>query len=321
MKHKSIIIFLFFLISASDFVFSQTLEVGNKAPELKIEKWLKKGGFNSLQKGKVYVIDLWAVWCIPCVASMPHLSKLQVLYKNKGVEIIGITSLDPYGNTFEKVVQFVKKRDTLMNYNVAWVPASMNKDSLRGIFAHPWMQQIGSMSLPTAFVVDRNGYIAYIGDPHTIDVPLEEIVNKKYDMNVAVGNYRSGLKAAALLTKLDTALKTNNTLETIAISNKILNDFSYVNPKTYLKLAATIAESKTTNNELLDIALTAAKRTIVATQFESPGFYDLLATVYAAKGDYFMAAFAEKMAVSCSEGEMREKQIKKFNNYKSLVKE
>ena len=118
------------------------LVVGDKAPVLTIEKWVKGGGFKGLEKGKVYVIDIWAIWCTPCIAGMPHLSKLQQIYKDKGVEIIGITSEDKWGNTLDKVERFVQKKDTVMNYNVAWVPASMNKDSLQGIFVHPWMQMI-----------------------------------------------------------------------------------------------------------------------------------------------------------------------------------
>ncbi|MDP4265031.1 MAG: TlpA disulfide reductase family protein, partial [Bacteroidota bacterium] len=196
----------FFLFVFAQTCFAQTtisalpgLEVGDGAPGLKVEKWIKGGGFNSLSKGKIYVIDLWATWCVPCIASMPHLSRLQAMYKDKGVEVIGITSVDKYGNTLPKIEDFVHRRDSVMQYNVALVPVSVNEDGLQGIFVYPWMQQIGSMNLPTAFVVDRDGKVAYIGDPHTIDKPLEEMVNNEYDMRVAIANYRSGAHAAALL--------------------------------------------------------------------------------------------------------------------------
>ncbi|MDP4263936.1 MAG: hypothetical protein Q8941_15520, partial [Bacteroidota bacterium] len=167
----------------------------------------------------------------------------------------------------------------------------------------------------------RDGKVAYIGDPHTIDKPLEEMVNNEYDMRVAIANYRSGAHAAALLPELDIALKTNNVKEAISIGKQVLYNFSYVKPNTYLVLSSSITGTKTTNDELLEIALIAAKRGVASTQFESPGFYDLLATAYAAKGDYIMAAATEKMAIIYSEGEMKESQMKKFSNYQSLIRE
>ena len=37
------------------------------------------------------VIDLWATWCGPCRQSIPELISLQTEYKDKGVEIIGLS--------------------------------------------------------------------------------------------------------------------------------------------------------------------------------------------------------------------------------------
>ena len=42
-------------------------------------------------KQKVIVIDLWATWCGPCRQSIPELVSLQTEYKDKGVEIIGLS--------------------------------------------------------------------------------------------------------------------------------------------------------------------------------------------------------------------------------------
>jgi thiol-disulfide isomerase/thioredoxin len=141
MKYLYFLLCIGVLISTSQTTFAQSaLSIGDDAPEFKIEQWIKNGGFTPLQKGKVYLVDLWATWCVPCVAGMPHLSQLQKKYKAKGLEVIGITSEDKYGNTLENVKSFVAKKDTLMSYNIAWVPVSV-KDSEQGIWLHPWMQK------------------------------------------------------------------------------------------------------------------------------------------------------------------------------------
>ena len=133
----------FLLCIVTSFIINQTifgqidkneavqLSIGNNIPELKIDKWVKGGGFVPLEKGKIYLIDFWATWCVPCIAAMPHLSMLQAKYNSKGFEVIGVTSEDKFGNSLEKVQQFVKRKDSSINYNVAWAPVS-KKDSASG---------------------------------------------------------------------------------------------------------------------------------------------------------------------------------------------
>jgi thiol-disulfide isomerase/thioredoxin len=61
-----------------------------KADKLKTIKLSKLIG-----KQKVIVIDLWATWCGPCRQSIPELVSLQTEYKDKGVEIIGLSIETP----------------------------------------------------------------------------------------------------------------------------------------------------------------------------------------------------------------------------------
>src|SRR5262245_37959460 len=72
-----------------------TLVIGSPAPALQAEKWVKGAPVASFEKGKTYVVEFWATWCGPCIASMPHLSALSRQYKDKGVTIVGMTTKDP----------------------------------------------------------------------------------------------------------------------------------------------------------------------------------------------------------------------------------
>jgi thiol-disulfide isomerase/thioredoxin len=294
------------------------LTVGGNAPELKIEKWVKEGGFIPLKKGKVYLIDLWATWCVPCIAGMPHLSMLQAKYKEKGLEVIGITSEDKYGNTFDNVQDFVRKKNSLMNYNVAWVPVS-EKDSVKGIWLHPWMQMSGSGNLPTTFLIDRNGKVVYIGDPLTIDETLDEVVNGHYDMSALKTNYTEGINAENTLSEFNTSIKSKNYDEAIKYGKHLLFDFTYVKPNTYLVMGYQVAHIENVSQELLNMGYEAAQRGVILTKFVSPAFLDVLASIYAAKLDYVSAVIDEKLAVSMSEGTMKEDQTKRLEKYLSLI--
>jgi len=66
-----------------------TLTIGSKAPALDVEHWVQNGEgkfskVTDFQKDKVYVVEFWATWCGPCVASMPHIVEMQKEYSEKG---------------------------------------------------------------------------------------------------------------------------------------------------------------------------------------------------------------------------------------------
>lgn len=98
-------------------------------------------------KGKVVLLDFWATWCPPCRKGIPDLIELKNEYKSKDVEVIGI-SLDGVtrgGTTKKDVIPFIK--DYGINYPV--VEGDMNISQLYG----------GIRSIPTSFVIDKEGYI------------------------------------------------------------------------------------------------------------------------------------------------------------------
>lgn len=98
-------------------------------------------------KGKVVILDFWATWCPPCRKGIPDLIELKKEFKNNDFEVIGI-SLDGItrgGATKNDVIPFIK--DYGINYPI------LNGDENIA-------QQYGGInSIPTSFVIDKEGYI------------------------------------------------------------------------------------------------------------------------------------------------------------------
>ncbi len=158
-----------------------TLKVGDRAPALSVEKFVKGDPVTGFEKGRVYVVEFWATWCGPCIAAMPHLSALQKEYKNKGVTVIGVDVWEKFGEDdaskaamAKKVETFVKDQGDRMAYTVAYDgPAKVTDEA--------FMKAAGRGGIPSSFIVDQQGTIAWIGHPGQIDTPLEQIVAGTWD--------------------------------------------------------------------------------------------------------------------------------------------
>jgi len=155
------------------------LRAGMPAPEFKVEKFLRGTPFTSLEKGKVYVIEFWATWCGPCIMTMPHLSELQQEFGPKGVTICGVNIWEEpeYTEaTLGKAAKFVEARPDAMAYTVAFDGAAKHMDTA-------WMQAAGRKGIPSAFVVDREGNIAWIGHPKDLDMVLDGVTRGSWSVS------------------------------------------------------------------------------------------------------------------------------------------
>ena len=99
----------------------------------------------SKQRGKVVLINFWATWCPPCIGEMPRLQRTWLQLKGEPFSLVAV-SVDEEATTVERFVKlhsnltFKILVDDYMQISKMW--------PMRG--------------LPTTFIVDKRGYVAYI---------------------------------------------------------------------------------------------------------------------------------------------------------------
>jgi len=99
-------------------------------------------------KGKVVVVDFWATWCGPCIASFPSMQKMVNKYKDSSdVKFVFI-------NTWENGEDKEKKAGDFIKTNKYNFQVLMDNDNAV-------IESFKVDGIPTKFVIDKNGVIRF----------------------------------------------------------------------------------------------------------------------------------------------------------------
>jgi thiol-disulfide isomerase/thioredoxin len=334
-----------FTISAQ----TATLKIGDPVPALQTGQWVQGEPVTAFDTNHIYIIEFWATWCGPCRISIPRLNELWQKFKNKGVVVIG---QDVWEQDDTSVTSFVKKMGDQMTYRVALDDKS---HEATGAMAITWMKAAGQDGIPTAFVINQQGRIAWLGHPMELNEELlNNILAGHYDAKQAAADYsqrqQTQEELAQLSEKLSTSLRTKDwdgADAAVAQMGKLLPaDMQYrldmvrfevlIGRKDYpaaYKLAASLSDNYPGNAALqndiawfiiaqpdlekrdLALAKKAIERANQATQEKEPGVLDTLARVQFMTGKTNEAVATEQKAVALAEDPVKTMLQKELVSY------
>lgn len=97
--------------------------------------------------GKVVLVDFWATECVPCVAALPRVKAALEKYRQKGLEVIGISC----DTDKEKLQRFLKAKE------ISWPQYFDGQQQAQNKFA----QSFGICGVPHMFLVDKKGCLRF----------------------------------------------------------------------------------------------------------------------------------------------------------------
>ena len=115
--------------------------VNSKAPDFSLKDAHGRSLSLSSLRGKVVLINFWATWCPPCKAEMPSMNRLYNEIRNRGFEIVAIST----DNSLSTIRDFLARNR--IDFPVLF-------DETKSV-----TRQYHVFSMPTTFLIDRSGMI------------------------------------------------------------------------------------------------------------------------------------------------------------------
>ena len=94
----------------------------------------------------IIIVDFWYTHCPPCVKAIPALSELYTNYKDQGLKVFGLNSVDNQPHSLDNLNKFLKKRQT--SYDIIMIEPRVDM-----------MYKVNGY--PTMYVIDKEGRIAF----------------------------------------------------------------------------------------------------------------------------------------------------------------
>ena len=169
------------LCASADPTPAAPLTIGSPAPELASMTFVRGEAVKKLLRGTAYVIEFSGTNCGPCIRCIPHMNALQ----KKHAEVVFISVFEEDEKT---VRAFLADRGKAMTLRVAVDPD--------GVMGKRWSDAACREGIPHAFIVGKDGKVAWIGHPEEMAEPLAAIVAGKFDAQETILRLKVDQEAA-----------------------------------------------------------------------------------------------------------------------------
>lgn len=161
--------------------------IGQKALPLQADIFVNGESITDEElKGKVVLLDFWAVWCGPCIATFPHLREWQDKYADQGLVIIGVTNYYKYDWDDENKRIKSDKELTPENEQKALVRFAEHHNLKHRFMVTPsgssFSRDYAVTGIPQAVLIDKEGNIRMIkvgsgeANAHDLDEMIQELL-------------------------------------------------------------------------------------------------------------------------------------------------
>ncbi|MEX2697610.1 peroxiredoxin family protein [Rhizobium mongolense] len=154
------------------------LGIDSRAPSINVQHWLRGDPLSNFQPGKIYILEFFSTTCSGCGPALSDAAQLQEEFSDMGVEVIGVAANEEAATADEARAQVD-----------AWVTKWLPNTNIRIAFDHSgemakhWLDASLTFHVPQAFIVDRDGSIAFIEDSNSLEDVLPKVIDGSWREN------------------------------------------------------------------------------------------------------------------------------------------
>ncbi|MEX2746465.1 peroxiredoxin family protein [Rhizobium mongolense] len=154
------------------------LGIDSPAPSINVQHWLRGDPLSNFQPGKIYILEFFSTTCSGCGPALSDAAQLQEEFSDMGVEVIGVAANEEATTADEARAQVD-----------AWVTKWLPNTNIRIAFDHSgemakhWLDASLTFHVPQAFIVDRDGSIAFIEDSNSLEDVLPKVIDGSWREN------------------------------------------------------------------------------------------------------------------------------------------